>query len=113
MDKQEEYEEKIPRTCGQFPVPRQTKGKTTRIRGCFSGGFCSVSVKISCLAHLSEERQALALASDPCKAACIAARRSHATGVKGKACKEVGSGNTGIQWSDSSFFPDPCKLLVA
>lgn len=58
-------------------------GRMMHIRGGFSGGFSCVSVNISCLAHLSEEREALALTPDPGKAASIAARHSHATGVGG------------------------------
>lgn len=52
------------------------------ITGSFSRGLGSVSVKISCLAHLSEQRAVLALTPDPGKAAFIAARHSHATGGK-------------------------------
>lgn len=61
-----------------------------RIRVCFSRGFDYVSVDISCLAQLSEEREALALTPDPGKATSIAARHSHAIqGVEG-VCQEVG-----------------------
>lgn len=90
VDKQEEYEEKIPWTFGVFPTLRQAKRKMMRIRGCFSRGLGSVSVKISCLAHLSEEREVLALTLDPSKAASIAARHSHAIGGKGGECQEAG-----------------------
>lgn len=48
------------------------------IRVDFSRVFSCVSVDISCLAHLSEQREALALTPDPGKAASIAARHSHA-----------------------------------
>lgn len=58
------------------------KGKWCALQS-FSRGLASVSMKISCLAHLSEEREALALTPDPSKAACIAARHSHAIGGKG------------------------------
>lgn len=59
---------------------RQTTRKRREFEGVFRGGFCRVSVKISCLALLSEETQVLALTPDPCEAACIAARCSHAIG---------------------------------
>lgn len=66
------------------------RGKWCELEGVFQGGFCSVSVKISCLAHLSEKTKVLALTSDPCKAACIAARCSHAIrGKGGGACKSM------------------------
>lgn len=77
MDKQQEYEEKIPQTLGEFPDYEEKEGIR---RVFFRGGFCSVSVKISCLALLSEETQVLAVTPDPCEAACIAARCSHAIG---------------------------------
>lgn len=66
------------------------KGKMMRIRGCFSRGFSCVSANISCLAHLSEEREALALTPDPGKAASIAARHSHAIWGRGGVCQEAG-----------------------
>lgn len=66
------------------------KGKMMHIRGWFSRGFSCVSVNISCLAHLSEEREALALTPDPGKAASIAARHSHAIGGEGGVCQEAG-----------------------
>lgn len=53
------------------------------IRVGFSRGFSCVSIDISCLAHLSEQREALALTPDPGKAASIAARHSHAIQGKG------------------------------
>lgn len=57
-----------------------------RIKGSFSRGLGSVSVKISCLAHLSEQRAVLALTPDPSEAAFFAARHSHATGGKEGGC---------------------------
>lgn len=54
-----------------------------RVRVCLSRGFGCVSVDISCLAHLSEETEALALTPDPGKAASIAARHSHAVQGEG------------------------------
>lgn len=66
------------------------------IRVCFSRGLGCVSVDISCLAHLSEEREALALTPDPGKAASIAARHSHAVQREGGVCQEAGYGNIGI-----------------
>lgn len=91
MGKQEEYEEKIPGIYGAFPTLRQTERKMMRITGSFSRGLGSVSVKISCLAHLSEERAVLALTPDPSKAAFTAARHSHAIGGKEEGtCQEAG-----------------------
>ena len=84
-----------------------------RIRGCFSGGFGSVSVKISCLAHLSEEREVSALTPDPGKAASIAARLSHAIGGKeGEHARRLDKGTLEFSGQTHKFFSDPCKLLV-
>lgn len=63
-----------------------------RIKGSFARGLGSVSVKISCLAHLSEQRAVLALTPDPSEAAFIAARHSHATGGKEERGGGVGQG---------------------
>lgn len=61
------------------------------INGSFSRGLGSVSVKISCLAQLSEQRAVLDSTPDPSEAAFIAARHSHVTGGKGgEMCQEAG-----------------------
>ncbi len=85
-----------------------------RIRECFSGDFGYVSVNISCLAHLSEEREALALTPDPGKAASIAARHSHVTGGEGRGeyAKRLDKGALEFSGQTHKFFSDPCKLLV-
>lgn len=114
MGKQEEYEEKIPGIYGAFPTLRQTERKMMRITGSFSRGLASVSVKISCLAHLSEERAVLALTPDPSKAASTAARHSHATGGKeggGGHARRLDKERWNLVVRLTSFF-DPCKLLV-
>lgn len=83
-----------------------------RIKGSFSRGLASVSVKISCLAHLSEQRAALALTPDPSEAAFIAARHSHATGGRGWGVVPGGwIRNFGICWLDSQVFLIPASSL--
>lgn len=69
----------------------ELKWKMMRIRVCFSRSFSCVSVDISCLALLSEEREAFALTPDPGKATSIAAKHSHAIpGEGGVVCQEAG-----------------------
>lgn len=71
-------------------------------------------MKISCLAHLSEEREALALTPDPSKAACIAARHSHAIGGRGEGGGHAGRLDKGtLEFSGRThkFFLIPASYL--
>lgn len=65
-------------------------------------------MKISCLAHSSEQTQVLALTPDPCEAAGIAARCSHAIGGRG-----VGWGGA-RQWARLAleFHGQTCKMFL-
>lgn len=82
-----------------------------RITGCFSRGFASVSMKISCLAHLSEEREVLALTPDPGKAASIAARHSHAIGERGEHAQGLDKGTLEFSGQTHKFFLIPASYL--
>lgn len=83
------------------------------IRGCFSRGFSCVSVNISCLAHLSGVREALALTPDPGKTASIAARHSHAIGGRGggEYAKRLDKGTLEFSGHTHKFFLIPASYL--